>query len=106
MVQPEIQNHVHIVISGYSKLYGNLNPNYFLHNEIIKYYKKEYKYLDLNGLTGDFNTSNPYKGLNDFKIGFNPSIYEFIGEFDLVINQKKYDFLLSTGMLTKEFKKD
>ena len=100
------QNHVHIVISGYNKIYGSLNPNYFLHNEIIKYYKENYDYLDLNGLTGDFTKDNPYKGLNDFKLGFNPSIYEFIGEFDLVINKKIYDFLLTSGMLQKEFKKD
>ena len=100
------QNHVHIVISGYNKIYGGLNPNYFLHNEIIKYYKDNFDYLDLNGLTGDFSKQNPYKGLNDFKIGFNPLIYEFIGEFDLVVDKRFYDLLLTTGLIQKEFKKD
>ena len=99
-------NHVHIVISGFNEIYGHLNPNYFLHNEIFKYYKDKYDYIDLNGITGDFTESNPYKGLNRFKIGFNPYIYEFIGEFDLIINQKIYDLLLSTSLLEKEFKKD
>ena len=99
-------NHVHIVISGYNKIYSNMNPNYFLHNEIIKYYKNKYDYIDLNGITGDFTEKNPYKGLNNFKLGFNPDVYEFIGEFDLVIDKNKYDFLLTTGLLSKEFKKD
>lgn len=101
------KNHVHIIISGYNKIYSNLSPNYFLYNEIINYYKDKYKYLDLNGITGDFNNlSNPYRGLNNFKLGFRPYIYEFIGEFDLVINETKYELLLSLGLIQKEFKKD
>ena len=28
------------------------------------------KYVDLNGITGDFSRENPYLGLNNFKIGF------------------------------------
>ena len=99
------KNHVHIVISGFNSLYSYLNPNYFLHNEIIEYYKDNYDYLDLNGITGDFTSSNPYRGLNEFKLGFKPNIYEFIGEFDLVINKHLYDFLLTIGLLQKEFKK-
>lgn len=99
-------NRVHIVISGYNEIYASLNPNYFLHNEIFKYYKDKYEYVDLNGLTGDFSDSNPYKGLNKFKLGFNPYMYEFIGEFDLVINKSFYELLLTTNQLQKEFKKD
>lgn len=99
-------NRVHIVISGYNEIYGSLNPNYFLHNEIFKYYKDNFDYVDLNGVTGDFSNTNPYHGLNKFKFGFNPYIYEFIGEYDLVINKRIYDFLVTTNQLQKEFKKD
>jgi len=99
-------NHVHIVISGYDELYSYMNPNYFLHNEIINYYKNNFDYLDLNGLTGDFTITNPYYGLNEFKLGFKPTVYEFIGEFDLVVNETIYNLLLSLGWLQKEFKKD
>lgn len=99
-------NRVHIVISGFNEMYGHLNPNYFLHNEIFKYYKGKYDYIDLNGITGDFSDTNPYKGLNKFKLGFNPYVYELIGEFDLVINEKIYEFLLSINSIQKEFKKD
>lgn len=99
-------NRVHIVISGFNEIYGSLNPNYFLHNEIFKYYKNNFDYVDLNGITGDFSNNNPYKGLNKFKLGFNPYIYEFIGEFDLVINKRIYELLLTTNLLQKEFKKD
>jgi len=99
------QNHVHIVISGFNELYGSMNANYFLHNEIFKYYKDKFDYIDLNGITGDFSVTNPYYGLNEFKLGFNPNIYEFIGEYDLVINEKIYNFMLSVGLIQNEFKK-
>lgn len=99
------KNRVNIVISGIDTNYKDYNANYFLHHELIKYYRNNYKYLDLNGLTGDFNNTNPYKGLNDFKIGFNPHIYEFIGEFDLVLNNKVYNYLVKSGTLANYFKK-
>ena len=98
------KNRVNIVISGFSSNYKKFNANYFLHYSLIEYYKNNYKYLDLNGITGDFKDTNPYKGLNDFKLGFKPHIYEFIGEFDLIINNKKYLYLNKNGILAKEFK--
>lgn len=97
------KNRVNIIISGIDPKYRNFNANYYLHYRLIEFYKTNYKYLDLNGLTGDFNPTNPYKGLNDFKIGFNPNIYEFIGEFDLVLNNKIYHQLNKNGTLAKVF---
>ncbi len=98
-------NRVNIVISGINPKYQKFNANYFLHYNIIEYYKNNYKYLDLNGFTGDLSSDNPYKGLNEFKLGFNPHIYEFIGEYDLIINPKNYNNLSKKGLLAKEFNK-
>ena len=92
-----------ILISGYDKNYSDFAPNYFLYYEIINYYKGKYKRLDLNGITGDFSKQNKFYGLNQFKIGFNPNIYEYIGEFDLVINKHAYNTLYRKGYLAKEF---
>lgn len=100
------QNRIQILISGYDRKFRRFNPNYFLHYKIMEYYKDSYDYLDLNGMTGDFTKENPYYGLNKFKQGFNPNIYEFIGEYDLIINEKKYKNLLSNGTLSKLFNKD
>ena len=98
-------NRVHIVISGFNQEYKSFNPNYFLHYQILEYYKNNYKFVDLNGLTGDFTKMNPYRGLNEFKLGFKPHIYEFIGEFDLVLNEHDYHNLIKRGLLAKEFNK-
>lgn len=98
-------NRVHIVISGYDKRYKRFDPNYFLHYQILEYYKNQFKFVDLNGMTGDFTVHNPYYGLNQFKLGFRPHIYEFIGEFDLIINEHAYHHLIKKGLLAREFNK-
>lgn len=99
------KNRVQIVMSGYDTKFKRFNPNYFLHYKIIEHYKDEYNYLDLNGMTGDFTKENPYYGLNQFKLGFKPNIYEFIGEYDLIIQEAKYRNLLTNGILAKTFNK-
>ena len=95
---------IYFAFTGYDYNYRNLNPNYFLYYDILKYYKNEYKIADLNGLKGYFGTTNPYYKSNKFKISFNAKVYEFIGEFDLIINDKKYHSLQRNGKLKKEFK--
>lgn len=99
------KNRINIVVSGINMSYRAFNANYFLHYSIIEYYKNDYKFLDLNGLTGNFKDNNPYSGLNEFKLGFKPHFYEFIGEFDLIINDKAYQTLIKKGVLAKEFNK-
>ena len=70
------------------------------------YGKNEYEYACLNGISGDFSKDNKYYGLNKFKMGFNPDIYEYIGEFDLVLNKINYYFLNKKKLITKEFNKN
>lgn len=45
---------------------------------------------DFRGVSGDLNPENPLYGLYRFKKGFNGNFVEFIGEFDLVINNFVY----------------
>ena len=74
--------------------------------EILNYYKEDYKYADLDGVSGDFTKESKYRGLNRFKLGFNSDIYEYIGEFDLVIDDRVYNMLLKRHYLEKEFNKE
>lgn len=98
-------NRVHIIKSAFDRNYKDLNANYFLYDALINNYKYDYEYLDLNGISGDFKKSNPYYPLNRFKLGFDPKIYEFIGEYDLIINKGAYENLLASGKLAQEFNK-
>lgn len=98
-------NRAHIFESAFDRNHPLLNANYFLYDSLIQNYKMDYDYLDLGGISGDFKSTNPYRGLNNFKLGFDAKIYEYIGEFDLVFNRTAYDALLSSGKLATEFNK-
>ena len=99
------KNRVYILISGYDKNFKKFSPNYFLHYQLIEYYKKDFDFIDLNGITGDFTEENPYKGLDEFKLGFNPYAFEYIGEYDFIINESLYKAMEQNGQLAKEFNK-
>lgn len=101
----KFKNRIQILISGYDKKYKNFDPNYFLHYEILNYYKNNYNYADLNGMTGDFSKDNPYIGLNEFKLNFKPKVYEYIGEYDLMVKPRKYKKIRRNGLLASEFNK-
>ena len=93
-------NSAHIVIDGFNKEYSYLNANYLLKWKMIDLYnKKGYKYLNLNAVVGEFEKKNKYSGLNEAKLGFNSIITEYIGEFDIVLNNFAYG-------LFKNFNKD
>ncbi len=99
------KNRVNILISGYDQDFKKFCPNYFLHYKLIEYYKNDFDFMDLNGITGDFSNVNPYKGLNEFKMGFNPLAFEYIGEFDFIINEGLYKNMDQSGQLAREFKR-
>lgn len=99
------KNRINILISGYDQTFKQLCPNYFLHYSLIKYYQNDFDFMDLNGITGDFSNTNPYKGLDNFKQGFKPLAFEYIGEFDFIINDGLYKNLDKNGLLAKEFKR-
>lgn len=96
-------NKVFVISSGFNKSMKHLNANHFLHYNIANYYKDKYDRLYLNGMSGDFSIDSPYYKLNKFKLGFNPTVEEYIGELDLILDQKSYNNLLVTGKLHKEF---
>ena len=99
-------NRITIQISGFDKELKRYAANYFLYFAILAHYRGKYKYADLNGIVADFDKDNPYHGLNRFKLGFNPDVYEYIGEFDLVINESVYNHLLKSAILAKELNKE
>ena len=96
-------NRVSIITSGYSEEYKYLNPNHFLYYAIMERYKPYFNYLDINGMTGKFDGETKYKGLDEFKKKWNPTIFEFIGEFDLICSTKTFKRLIKTSFIEDEF---
>lgn len=98
-------NRVSILISGYNEEYKYLNPNHFLYYSIFERYKPYFGYCDMNGVSGNFEETSKYHGLNQFKIKFDPTIYEFVGEFDLICSDRIFKKLIKTSFIEDEFNK-
>lgn len=84
-------NATYLIIEGFNKKYSFINPNYLLKWNIITDAKKNnHKYVNLNAVVGEFEQKNPYQGLNEMKLGYNSIITEYIGEFDIILNNFSY----------------
>ncbi len=80
-----------ILINYEAKEYAHYNISTLLTYEIMKYFGKEnYQYINLGDITGNFNPSSKYYPLLLSKIGFNSSILEYIGEFDIILKPAMY----------------
>ena len=98
------QGRITILITGQNKEFDLCDIKTFLYYKIIEEYKKKgYLFIDMYGITADYSDSNPYKELNKFKLKFKPNVYEYIGEFDLIVNKPFHQLLWSTNKIQKEF---
>lgn len=79
-----------LLIDGYDKEYREFNAKHLLIWRTIEYYHNlGFNKLNLGGIT-NINVKDEYDGLNQFKLAFNGVAYEYIGDFELVINSKLY----------------
>ena len=84
-------NAAYIISEGMDDEYGHLNPNYLIKWQLINDYNNQgLKYINLNGIAGEFENQHEYSGLNESKLGFNATITEYIGEFDIILNNFSY----------------
>ena len=85
-------NVCYLIIEGFNQDFKSLNPNYLIKWKMINDYKnRNFKYIDLNAVSGEFTKITKYTGLNEIKLGFNSLVTEYIGEFDLVISPLPYN---------------
>lgn len=84
-------NAAYLITEGIDEEYGALNASTLLKCKIIEDYNNQgLKYVNLNGVVGDFENQNEYSGLNESKLGFNSIVTEYIGEFDIILNNIMY----------------
>ena len=87
----EETNGVNILINYEDPNYARNNITTILTYEIMKFYgKMNYKYINLGSITGNFNSTSKFYSLLISKLGFNSSILEYIGEFNMIINPFMY----------------
>lgn len=91
-------NAAYLFTEGIDEEYGNLNASTLLKWKLIEDYNNQgLKYINLNGIVGDFENQNEYSGLNESKLGFNSIITEYAGEFDIVLNNLMYNWYQKTN---------
>ena len=96
-------NVCYLIIEGFNQSFKSLNPNYLIKWKMINDYKnRNFKYINLNAISGEFTKITKYSGLNEMKLGFNSLITEYIGEFELIISPLPYNLYKN---LNKEKKK-
>lgn len=85
-------NAAYLFTEGFDEEYGYLNASYLIKWQLITDYNNNgYKYVNLNGINGDFEHKDT-TGINETKTGFNVTITEYIGEFDTVLNNFAYNW--------------
>lgn len=84
-------NAAFLFAEGIDDEYGYINASYLLKWQLISDYNyQRLKYLNLNGIVGEFDEKNEFSGLNESKLGFNSTVTEYVGEFDLILNNFTY----------------
>ena len=86
-------NAAYLFTEGLDNEYNYLSPNYLLKWQLINDYNAQgLKYINLNGISGDFENKNEYSIINESKLGFNATVTEYIGEFDIILNNFAYNW--------------
>lgn len=97
---------VTILIDGFDPKYKKFNAKHLLLWKIIEKYKGlGYKKFNLGGITNIKIESPKYKGLNEFKLSFNPIINEYMGDLELITNNTLYFMYRNTAPIRNILKK-
>lgn len=85
-------NAAFLIIDGFNQKFRSLNANYLLKWRMLCDYTNEnLKYFNLNAVCGNFEKNSKYAGLNEMKVGYNSVITEYLGEYDIILNNFKYN---------------
>ena len=85
-------NAAYIFAEEVGENYKSINPDYLLKWKLITDYNNQgLKYINLSEIAGEFEKENKYQKLNESKLGFNTTIAEYIGEFDIILNSFSYN---------------
>lgn len=78
-------------VSGMDNKYRSFCPKYVMYPEMIKdAIKEKLKYVNFLGVKNIFDKNDPDYGMYEVKKGFGGKTIEYIGEFDLPINNTLY----------------
>lgn len=84
----------------------NFRAAFALHRYAIEdLYNQGAKTYDFEGISGSLDPKDEYYGQQDFKKSFGGDFLEFLGEFDAVFDQKKYDLWFKTDHMCRRVRR-
>lgn len=97
---------VKLLYDSYDSRFKSFNAKHLLIWKIIeKYSQLGYKKFNMGGMTSIEVEDNPYQGLNTFKLGFTPQVYEYIGDLELITNHPLYFMYRNAAPIRNALKK-
>lgn len=85
MLITKYRDEVYMFMDGYNNEFKKLNAKHLMTWKLIeKYSKEKYKIFNLGGMTNPTVNSEKYKGLNEFKLRFNSTCVEYVGDLELI----------------------
>ncbi len=86
-------NAAYLITEGIDNKYSYLTADYLIKWQMINDYNEEgLKYINLGAIAGDLENKakSKYASFNEKKLGFNTTVTEYIGEFDIILNSFAY----------------
>ena len=81
------------LFSGSDGDYLFFGGQYLVQWDMIKYaIRNNFKKYNFYGINGNFSKEDKRHGLYEFKKGFDGTVIEYIGDFDLIISKPAYIF--------------
>ena len=107
MLIAKYRDEIYILMDGYNKDFKKLNAKHLMTWKLIeKYSKEKYKRFNLGGMTNPYIKNDKYKGLNEFKLSFNARCVEYIGDLELITNQRLYSLYRNSKPIRYILKRD
>lgn len=92
--------------SGIDNDYRKFNPKYAMYDEHLKEtIRRHKKYVNFYGISGNFDKNSENYKIYELKKGYNPTVVELIGEFDLIISKFLFRLYTTTFSIYKKTKK-
>ena len=102
------QKCANLFMDGYNSEYKNFNAKHLLIWKLIeKYSLEKFKKFDMGGIA-NYELSkekNKYASLNEFRLGFGATGYEYAGDFEIKTNNFFYFLYQTFSPITKKFTK-
>ena len=102
------QKTAYLFMDGYDSDYKKFNAKHLLIWKLIeKYSLEKYRRFNLGGIASFYlkPSENKFKGLNEFRLGFGATGYEYAGDFELVTNRFFYFMYQTLSPILKNFKR-